>query len=166
MTRIRSRVFNNLLRLMAKPECRQVKVVPSRGLRLCLKDMVQSAFITLLAYFLCYAYFNLRVLSDSPADPSVFSNKDHIHLVCQNESLAVDDEDSPSHRRLVSYHNGIESNRPLMDLVRFVNSSLVESNHKYFLCYRSLYDVLRLKPEYHNKNIVDLCLYEEVSAHC
>lgn len=153
---IRSRILNNLLRLLAKPECRTAKAVPSRCLRLCLKDLVQSAFLTLAAYFLCYAYFNSRVLSGPPADPSVFSNKDHIRLVCQNSSATTIETSSP----LLSYQNGIESNRPLMDLAKFVNSSLIESNHKYFLCYRSLYDVLRLKPEYRNKNVIDLCLYE------
>ena len=95
---------------------------------------------------------NLGVFEPLRGKFTVFSNLDHIRQVCR---LAAPNQTS-------RFPLGIESNRPLLLLVEFVNKSLLEAEYKYFLCYRTLYDVLRLRPEYHNKKVIDLCVHQEV----
>lgn len=141
--------FNLCAQLLKKKEC--VRIIHHF-----LNDLITSGYLLILGYFLFCLFFNLIVLSRPPDDPSIESNKNYVKMLC---SIAGQKRGNRSN--LVNHEKGFESNHELMTLLKFVNITLLKTNKSFFLCYRSLYDALRLKVKFHHKNIVDICVHEK-----
>lgn len=101
-----------------------------------LEDLVQSSLITIFIYLLMLILFYYLIQSNKINDPSA-----NIPFKC--------------------IPNKKEYSSNMIQLVTFVNSILNTTNHKYFICYRTLFELLKLKPEFHDKNSIDLCIYDD-----
>lgn len=100
-----------------------------------LSDLVHSAFVTICLYLVILLTFYLLISTDKINDPST-----NVQLECIINKKVSND---------------------MLHLVTFVSTVLNKTNHKYFLCYRSLYNKLKLKAEFHDMNNLDICLYDQ-----
>jgi len=155
----------------------------NRELENFLNDLLTSAFITISFYFIFSVYVNNCILNSKPnvldilnhffhffclvrsfifinfkfQDPSINNLKEYLENLCT--------QPFPNFQKKINEKTeyGISSNPDLMNLMDIVNTSLLNTKIPYFLCYRTLIDVLHLKKEYQRRNIIDLCLYQTVS---
>jgi hypothetical protein len=110
-----------------------------------LEDLYQSFIITLFIYFILlftfYTMIHLNMLTD-PAKSINLENKCSIksNLSSKNQQLEVQND--------------------MIVLTSIAESILTSKNFKYFLCYRTLFDFLRLKSQYHDPNLIDICIYD------
>lgn len=106
-------------------------------------DLLKSAYLALLIYFLFfiafYLFINFNYLNDPSQSNTCFSNSKH------------------------KIKNSTET-RDLARLASTIDSVLNKGqneNRKVFLCYRSLYYLLKQESnDYENQNVLDLCLYD------
>lgn len=101
-----------------------------------LEDLVQSSLITLFVYILVLISFFFLILSNQINDPSA-----NIPFRC--------------------VLNQNDYSEDMINLLSYVNSILNATNHKYFICYRTLFELLKLKSDYRDKSSIDICIYDD-----
>ncbi len=102
-----------------------------------LADLVESSMITILLYFIVLFSFYFCIILDNIKDPSASVRTNYCIFNQYNHSKDLD------------------------YLVSFVDRILAETNHKYFICYRTLFERLKLKSEYYDTKIIDICLFNQ-----
>jgi hypothetical protein len=127
-----------------------------------LQKLITSAYITIVIYYLSLIFFHLYIISNvSSQDPSIRSIKQSLETFCKSENLNENMFRMKNNSASKFYRKGIASNIELLKLATFVNNTLTKTNKKHFLCYRTLFDLLRLRDEYQNTNSMDFCIYED-----
>ncbi|CAF1010928.1 unnamed protein product [Brachionus calyciflorus] len=102
-----------------------------------LDDLELSCLITLFIYFFFYILIYLCIYLNWLNDPTqsiITSN------LCTSETKPYSND--------------------LIELSTQINRELSKSNEKYFLCYRSLINILKLRTNKYNENYLDLCIYD------
>ncbi len=114
-------------------------------------------YCTFKSFFQLFYLFSyiLLIFKHKYKDPSIRNLNKHLETRC-----AIQDTNFPSR---IHEKTGIASNSDLMNLMVIVNSTLLRTNTPYFLCYRTLMDVLRMKQDYQGRHIIDLCIHQTVS---
>lgn len=102
-----------------------------------LDDLHLSSSITLFIYFVFYVFIYILVYFNHLNDPA---------QLILNSNICISEPKTTS--------------KDLVDLSTRVNSILSKSNEKYFLCYRSLIYILKLKNNLYDQDYLDLCLYD------
>ena len=106
-------------------------------------DLFKSALLTIGTYYLMMYVFYMLLLSNGLNDPSQSLNNKTIEQIC---TFSIGDKGN---------------NENMVLLSTLVSDVLNKTNDKYFLCYRSLFSLLKLYPNFHNfDNQLDVCLYE------
>jgi hypothetical protein len=104
-----------------------------------LSDLVKSALITIKFYLICLFLLYVLIISEKLIDPSgqIRTN------LCESNQI----------------NNG--HNNDMQILASFLNSNLNNTDHKYFICYRTLFDYLKLKSIYNDAFNLDVCLFNQ-----
>jgi len=135
------------------------RLVPKRKhrqrLSIFLQDLIRSSFITIVIYYLAFIFFNYLFTVTSLSDPSLKSIRSALSKSCNNRA---DQQRAASNNRS---HLAISLNTQLMLLASLANSSLSKVQLKPFLCYRTLFDILRVQSQYQHDKVMDLCIFDE-----
>ena len=81
-------------------------------------------------------------------------------LVDPAQSISIEMKCSIEINSSSSKINQIEQQNDMIILTSIAESILTSKNLKYFLCYRTLFDLLRLESQYHDPNSIDICIYD------
>ena len=117
-----------------------------------LHDLIKSSFITIVIYYLAFIFFNFLFTVTSVCDPSLKSIRSALTKSCNIKT---------NQQSATSNNLAINSNTQLMLLAGVANSSLSKAQLKPFLCYRTLFDILRVQPQYQHDRVMDLCVFDE-----
>lgn len=113
------------------------------------EDLLYSAYVTLCVYFVLIVMFYGFIRFNSLQDPSQSIDMHELCSIRRHENV-----------------NATESFTDLNILIKIVDSVLAKTHsNKYFVCYRSLYELLRLSDAHRfdstsTSNRIDLCVYE------
>jgi hypothetical protein len=112
-----------------------------------LEDVIASILITAIIYFVALVFLYAQITSNRLADPSQLLNLDakcdNMKLVSSNESDVFND---------------------MSILSTFIVNTLDKLDQKYFICYRTLYELLRLADRNKNqRHSMDICVYDSHS---
>ena len=108
-----------------------------------LNDLQLSVFLTTGVYYLFLFVFYVLILMNKLNDPSQNGYKFKDNVCTQSEPFRPDETNN------------------LNILATIADSVLNKTNLSYFLCYRTLYDVVKLKSDYHDIRNLDICLYDK-----
>lgn len=108
-------------------------------------DLVTSLWITLLIYFIAVVTIYSRIYRHQLTDPSQVINTQVDY--CSNYSSFPVSRADPNDVIIVT---------------RLVTRALQKANYKYFLCYRSLYELIEFN-EIKKQDRLDICIYEDES---
>jgi hypothetical protein len=115
-----------------------------------LDDIITSVLITVSVYLLALFVIYAQISSNRLADPSQVLN---LESKCSSIKLSASSNDT-------------DVLTDLSVLSTFVSSTLDNLGHKYFICYQSLFELLRLNDwnnSHQRRHSIDICVYDSSS---
>jgi hypothetical protein len=110
-----------------------------------LEDLYLSFIYTIFIYFVLLFTFYSMIHLNLLTDPAQSINLDNKCSIQSNSSSNIQQ---------------LEQQNDMIILTSIAESILTSKNLKYFLCYRTLFDLLRLESQYHYTNLIDICIYD------
>lgn len=111
------------------------------------KILLKCSFITITAYYFLLILFYYLIKFNLIIDESI--NLNNIEIICSNKDI-------------IKSNDNVNNNQTHL-LIKTINKFLFESNLNLtvFICYRTLFEVMRLKNEFRNRYSLDLCIVNE-----
>lgn len=149
-------ILNEFLKISTNKHLSRMKLRNKIRIHNFLEDMITSAFLIVSIHIFILFFFKFHVLTNQPTDPSLRSISSHIRNICENLTTIYQ-----SKLKLQPQKHEITANDDFSKLLNSINNILTKTRSNYFICYRTLYEIFRLKEEYHIKNRIDICIHQK-----
>ena len=123
-----------------------------------LDNLFFSCILTIVLYYAFIIFLYYQLTSKKLADPSLSLFRPLASLCSSKDQQ---DESSPHSAGL---HHTFSHSDDLKALLKLTRSLLAKAtDYEFFICYRSLFDLLRVQEPFQETNSFDLCVYDKHS---
>lgn len=128
-----------------------------------LDNLLLSCIFTIVLYYAFIIFLYYQLSSKKLTDPSLSLFRPLASLCDSKDQLMVDAASGHSSAGLQHTFNHSDDLKLLLKMTKSLLAKAA-SDYEFFICYRSLFDLLRVQEPFQETNSFDMCVYDKNSA--